>query len=99
MRRWTPSLQSLLIFCVLGGCTPETRSLQTKGELPTVPLEALDPVGGLERTNEEVLARLWEQRIREGSPSDLPLGVGDVLEISVSPGEILKDFAVRVSGD
>src|SRR4029077_14057885 len=64
---------------------------------PTLPVETV--ISSIEAENDNTLARLWEKRAHEGLPSDMALGVGDILEISVLPGELLKDYAVRIGGD
>jgi polysaccharide biosynthesis/export protein len=45
------------------------------------------------------LAALWRQRSQEKGPFDYPLGVGDVLEISVPAIEELRGRTVRVLND
>src|SRR5260221_14315911 len=106
MRFWTPSFLGIFIFCVLaGGCASWRRHPSpthlTKSETPltTTTLPAETVISSIEAENDSTLARLWEKRSHEGLPSDLSLGVGDILEISVSPGELLKDYAVRIGGD
>jgi protein involved in polysaccharide export with SLBB domain len=47
----------------------------------------------------EKLAKLWRERTQEKTVSDYPIGVGDVLEISVPAIEELRSRIVRVSGD
>lgn len=52
-----------------------------------------------EKSDLDKLAKLWLNRSQEKSFSDYPLGVGDVLEISVQPIEELRARTVRISGD
>lgn len=114
MKFLTPSVLGIFIVCVLaGGCaswrrhpsptalTKTSPTTLTKSETSptptTLPVETV--ISSIEAENESILARLWEKRTREGLPSDLALGVGDILEITVSPGDLLKDYAVRIGGD
>lgn len=91
----------MLAFLVLGGCTPVTRSLPL-GEGPARS-SSEDPVAAVasrqDPADDEMLARLWIRRAREGSPTDLPLGPGDVLEISATPVTELQNYTVRVSSE
>jgi len=52
-----------------------------------------------EKTDLDKLAELWAKRSQDTSFSDYPLGVGDILEISVQPIEELRARTVRISGD
>jgi protein involved in polysaccharide export with SLBB domain len=45
------------------------------------------------------LADLWRKRSREKADADFPIGVGDVLEISVPAIEELRSRTVRIAGD
>jgi polysaccharide biosynthesis/export protein len=45
------------------------------------------------------LAKLWQERTRENSVSEYPIGPGDVVEISVPAIEELRSRVVRVSAD
>jgi len=47
----------------------------------------------------EKLAKLWKERTQEKTVTDYPIGVGDVLEVSVPAIEELRGRVVRVSGD
>ena len=55
-------------------------------------------IGG-ENSDLQRLAELWLKRSKEKANSDFPIGVGDVLEISVPAIEELRARTVRISGD
>jgi len=50
-------------------------------------------------TDLEKIAQIWEQRRRQKTRTDYPIGPGDVLEISVPAMEELQSRTVRVSGE
>ena len=52
-----------------------------------------------EKSDLDKLAKLWLKRSQEREFSDYPVGVGDVLEISVQPIEELRARTVRISGE
>jgi polysaccharide biosynthesis/export protein len=52
-----------------------------------------------EKSDLDKLANLWLKRSQDKEFSDYPVGVGDVLEISVQPIEELRARTVRISGD
>jgi polysaccharide export outer membrane protein len=45
------------------------------------------------------LHNLWIRRMKEGADHDYPIGAGDVLEISVTDVDELKQLEVRVTGE
>lgn len=47
----------------------------------------------------EKLAKLWKERTQDKTVTDYPIGIGDVLEVSVPAMEELRSRVVRVSGD
>jgi polysaccharide export outer membrane protein len=60
---------------------------------------APSPVDVSKTRDLEKLAKLWKERIQEKTVTDYPIGIGDVLEISVPAIEELRGRVVRVSGD
>ena len=95
MRRNFPNRHCLLaiLFFVLVGCaTAGPDSSQPNGGVPngTPPTDQADVIK---------LADLWRQRSQEKGTSDYPLGVGDVVEISVPSIEELRARTVRVLND
>ena len=47
----------------------------------------------------ERLALLWQERKKQSSLSDYPLGPGDVLQISVADLKEISEERVRISGE
>jgi polysaccharide biosynthesis/export protein len=96
------SLRSGLVSLMLGGCA-STAHLPSGNETVVSPPQGLASGTVMISDNQSgadgEIARLWAQRTREELPSDLPLGPGDVLEISATPMTELQNYAVRVAGD
>lgn len=100
---WKSSLCGALVLSMCGGCAMTSPSSAPRIDSTSIALapssQSAVLTSGREAADEEVLARLWLRRAHEGSPSDLPLGPGDVLEISVTPVAEVQNYATRVSGD
>jgi len=52
-----------------------------------------------EKTDQERLTLLWQQRTKEQSNGEFPIGPGDVLEINIQALAELQNRPVRVSGE
>lgn len=57
------------------------------------------PVDVSKNRDLEKLAKLWKERTQDKTVTDYPIGIGDVLEITVPAIEELRGRVVRVSGD
>lgn len=96
----------VLVLCCLSGCTPaakqtgpETATKPVGPNLP--PLPAQSPSAKISRSTDEscrvpALVELWRQRV-DAPLTDLPIGPGDVIDISVPEIEELQHQKVRVS--
>ena len=92
----------LAVVCVAGCATQTTNSSPADKSVVGVPQsrEALSPASPVgDKSDLEKLAALWLKRSQEKGNSDLPIGVGDVVEISVPAIEELRSRTVRISGD
>jgi protein involved in polysaccharide export with SLBB domain len=81
-----------LAIVALAGCSPQSASVQ--GAQPS------QLVGGPRSANPQTnaqLDKLWQDRSAE--QQDFPVGVGDVLEISISNVKELQDRTVKVDGE
>ena len=94
----------MLLLFLIGGCAaskpvPDKQPKSAVG----VSAPAADPsaTGSEEQSaaNLQRLAALWKERTQLLPYSDYPIGPGDVLQISVPSIDVLKNRAVRVSGD
>lgn len=87
------------------GCAPALESAKAEREqaMPAsrqdVPSEPASSPPGIITTDLERLAKLWQERTRDQSVTEYPIGPGDVVEISVLAIEELRSRVVRVSGD
>src|SRR5690349_22259235 len=52
-----------------------------------------------DKSDLDKLAKVWQKRSQENEFSDYPVGIGDVLEISVPAIEELRARTLRISGD
>jgi polysaccharide export outer membrane protein len=93
----------LLLFS-LAGCAASSQSVSDPPS--PVPNSLSGPpssqsVSGLSSSQSDLdkLANLWRARSQDKKSSDYPVGVGDVVEISVPAIEELRDRTVRISGD
>lgn len=96
------SLYITFVLLTLGGCASTAHLPSGNGvavSSPQGPTPGTVAASSDQRGEDGGLARLWAQRAREELPSDLPLGPGDVLEISATPVTELQNYAVRVSGE
>lgn len=96
------SLRSACVSFILSGCASTAHPPSGNGSFLSSP-QSLAPelmtVANEQGGESEALSGLWIRRTREELPSDLPLGPGDVLEISATPVTELQNYAVRVSGE
>ena len=92
----------MLLVCFLG-CAGQAAEISTISRASTAtPISAADAVFMSlpgEKADSDQLAELWTKRSQDKVFSDYPLGVGDILEISVPPIEELRARTVRISGD
>jgi len=93
----------LLLFS-LAGCAASSQSVSDPPS--PVPNSLSGPpssqsVSSLSSSQSDLdkLAALWLARSQEKTSSDLPIGIGDVIEISVPAIEELRTRTVRISGD
>lgn len=102
MKFWKSSLPGAMTLLMLGGCAPTVHLSSENGAVVSPP-QGLAPgmatISDSRSEEDEEIARLWVRRTHEELPSDLPLGPGDVLEISATPVVELQNYAVRVSGE
>jgi polysaccharide export outer membrane protein len=92
----------LAVVCVAGCATQTPNSSPADKSVVSVPQsrEALFPASPVgDKSDLEKLAALWLKRSQEKGNSDLPIGVGDVVEISVPAIEELRSRMVRIAGD
>lgn len=93
---------ALLLVSVLGCATRGPEISAPSRASTATPISASDAVFMSlpgEKADSDQLAELWTKRSQDRSFSDYPLGVGDILEISVPPIEELRARTVRISGD
>jgi polysaccharide export outer membrane protein len=94
----------LLLFVLLAGCAASSQSVSGP------PSPVLDSVAGSPSVKSvsnlpssdsdlEKLAAIWAARSKQKAASDFPVGVGDLLEISVPAIEELRSRTVRIAGD
>lgn len=107
MRFFQAAAASTLILSVLfAGCATS----QSKSGVPASPpsarvaTQAIDSkisytAFASDNGDVEKLAELWLKRSREKTNADFPVGVGDVIEISVPAIEELRTRTVRILGD
>jgi polysaccharide biosynthesis/export protein len=78
-----------------------TPALQNSNSLATQPSNApiLQHATSADNGDVQRLAELWLRRSREKANADFPIGVGDVVEISVPAIEELRSQTVRIAGD
>jgi polysaccharide export outer membrane protein len=92
----------LAVVCVTGCATQTTNSSSANKSVVGVPQsrEAFAPASlPGDKSDLEKLAALWLKRSQEKARSDFPIGVGDVVEISVPAIEELRTRTVRIAGD
>src|SRR5437773_5312105 len=92
----------LAVVCVAGCATQTPNSSPADKSVVGVSqsregLSPASPVG--DKSDLEKLTALWLKRSREKGATDYPIGVGDVVEISVPSIEELRSRTVRISGD
>jgi polysaccharide biosynthesis/export protein len=96
--RWVVVAAGALALTACGTSSPSPDvqpvegSAQVAGD-PRVPSVANSPL------NQERLKTLWEKRSKQTATPDYPVGSGDVIEVTVSGIDDLKERTVRVSGE
>jgi polysaccharide export outer membrane protein len=92
----------IAVVCIAGCATQTPNSSPVNKSVLGVPQsrEAFAPASlPGDKSDLEKLAALWLKRSQEKASSDFPIGVGDVVEISVPAIEELRNRTVRISGD
>jgi polysaccharide export outer membrane protein len=96
----------LLISCTLSACAPPSEQIHPVGavkpaapNLPPPPM--VSSIAGKSRDSDQscripVLVELWQQRA-DAPITDLPIGPGDIIDVSVPEIEELQNQKVRVS--
>ena len=96
---------ALAIFLFFTGCAAHTSNSIEADSRVVVDAQQISNASSsfaslpAEKDDLDKLAKLWLKRSQEKSFSDYPVGVGDVLEISVQAIEELRARTVRISGD
>jgi polysaccharide export outer membrane protein len=93
-------LASVFLFLLLNGCSataPQSPTSAKTTELDTA--NALQVSRAQENNDLVRLTSLWEQRKRERSTSDYPIGPGDVIEINVAGVDEIKNVSERVTAE
>jgi polysaccharide export outer membrane protein len=91
-------------FLLINGCS-SVNPAQPLDKKPLAGIEKPDNGSGVfaadpQQTNDlERLARLSQKRRQEALVGDYPIGAGDVLQVSVTGMDELKDHTVRVTGE
>jgi polysaccharide export outer membrane protein len=96
-------LTFLVSFVFLAGCTTNAsdplRQDSSVGAQRVSNTPSTSASLAPDKSDLDKLAKLWSKRSQEKEFSDYPVGVGDVLEISVQAIEELRARTVRISGD
>ena len=94
----------IYLLILLSGCaasgtqSPQGSSSSTDTSLHSPALSSLaSPLA--DKSDFDKLVSLWQIRSQEKAATDYPVGVGDVIEISVPAIEELRSRTVRISGD
>ena len=94
---------SMLAVVCVAGCATQTPNSSPAGKSVvdvSQSREALSPPSPVGDNGDlEKLTALWLKRSQEKGATDYPIGVGDVVEISVPSIEELRSRTVRISGD
>src|SRR5439155_2685270 len=94
----------IYLLILLSGCaasgtqSPQESSSSTDTSLHSpAPSSLASPLA--DKSDFDKLVSLWQIRSQEKAATDYPVGVGDVIEISVPAIEELRSRTVRISGD
>src|SRR5437016_4935768 len=94
----------IYLLILLSGCaasgtqSPQGSSSSTDTSLHSpAPSSLASPLA--DKSDFDKLVSLWQIRSQEKAATDYPVGVGDVIEISVPAIEELRSRTVRISGD
>ena len=86
-----------LAFATLAGCATHEPNANSPAQISANPIAAVSIAG--DSGDVQKLADLWLKRSKEKAATDFPIGVGDVVEISVPSIDELRSRTVRISGD
>jgi polysaccharide biosynthesis/export protein len=95
------AFMSILLFLFFLGCATHTsqehKSVASAPQTSNVPFSSASLPG--EKSDLDKLISLWRARSQKTPSSDYPVGVGDVVEISIPAIKEFRAQTVRISGD